>query len=333
MWWVDRLSELNRKITANLKWLMFARTCVRFWRSQADFRILARTEPIVVLIQDNSTHTIKLFFRFTSALLLYSGILLHSLPASLLFRPFSFYNRGQGHVKVKLSDLHENGVSKVKVTTENGHPVTSKNSLQKITNGVILTSDMGSQRTLEGKPGTMYSKVKQADESYLATSCDEFTTQEELHPLAPSDLDKQSAKFSDPNGLHDLDDSFMKTSKSVSALNDPKTRVVQNIKAMSHSNLNLKPWKGSGVALKNGHSLHMSTASLSIMPFQDLPPDVMCSSENVVRVRLYKSRFHWLLWINQLHAPSRQSKISCALELAMPHYIPVCLLLLINLWP
>ncbi len=235
----------------------------------------------------NSTVVLHVCCRFTSALLLYSGILLHSLPASLLFRPFSFYTRGQGHVKVKQNNLHkvkqsdlqENGISKVKVTKENGYHVTLENNLKKDTNGVILQQE----------PGARYSKVKPAGESYLATSCDEFTTQEELHPLAPGDLDKQIAKFSDPNGLHDLDDSFMKTSKSISALNDPKTRVVQNIKAMSHSNLNLKPWKSSGVALKNGHSVHMSTASLSIMPFQEPPPDVLHSSDNVVR--RYKSRF------------------------------------------
>ncbi len=208
----------------------------------------------------------------------------------MLFRPFSFYTRGQGHEKVKHNDVHENGLSKVKVTTENGYHVTSENSPQEVTNRVILVSDTGSQGNLERKPGTLYSKVKPADESYLATNCHEFMTQEKLHSLIPGDIDKQVAKFSDPNGLHDLDDSFMKTSKSVSALNDPKSRVVQNIKAMSHSNLNLKPWKGSGVVLKTGHSLHMSTASLSIMPFQEPPPDVMCSSENNV-VRLYNSMF------------------------------------------
>ncbi len=221
--------------------------------------------------------------------------MLHTLPASLLFRPFSFYTRGQGQTQVKLSDLNKEDLPEVKVTTENGHQVTSDNDLQNMTPGITLTTDEGSKHTLEGKSGTSYSKLEEVEESHVAPGCDEATKQQELHPLVPIDLaDKQVTEHSEPNEASDPNDSFMKPSKSVSALNDPKTRVGQLIKAASHSNINLRPWKGSGAslnlsALRNRRSLHMSTASLSIVEFQDLPADVMQLQEKDV-VREFKFR-------------------------------------------
>ncbi len=235
-----------------------------------------------------SSHSDNIFIcfiiRFTSALLLFGGFLLHSLPAALLFRPFSFYTRGQDQTQVKLSDLHKDDLPEVKVTGENGHKVTPDNG---VTPGITLTSDSGSQHTLEGKSGTTYSKLEEAEESHVTAGCDEAVNQQELFPLVTSETDNQVAEHSDLNEPSDLNSSFMKPSKSVSALNDPKTRVGQLIKAASHSNVNLRPWKGSGTslnlsALRKGRSLHTSTASLSIVEFQDLPPEVMQLQEKDV---------------------------------------------------
>ena len=210
-----------------------------------------------------------LFFRFTSALLLFGAFALHSLPASLLFRPFSFYTRGQGQTQIELSAFHKDDLPEAKVTTESGHQVTSDNDLQNMTPGITLTTDEGSKHTLEGKSGTSYSKLEEMEESHVAMK------PQELHALEPSDPDEQVTEQSDPNGASDLNGSFMEPSKSVSALNEPKTRVRQLIKAASHSNMNLWSWNGSATSLNNRHSLHMSTASLSIVEFQELPPDVM----------------------------------------------------------
>ncbi len=218
-------------------------------------------------------------------MLLFGGFLLHSLPAALLFRPFSFYTNCQGQTQIKLSDLNKDDLPEVKVTGENGHQV---NSDIGVTPGITLTSDSGSQRTLEGKPGTTYSKLEEADESHVSAGCDEAEKQQELHPLVASDADNKVTEHSDLiDEPSDLNSSFMKPSKSVSALNDPKTRVGQLIKAASHSNVNLRPWKGSGTslnlsALRKGRSLHTSTASLSIVEFQELPPEVMQLQENDV---------------------------------------------------
>ncbi len=218
---------------------------------------------------------------------------MHSLPAALLFRPFSFYTRGQGQTQVKLSDLHKDDLPEVKVTEENGHQVTSDTG---VTPGITLTSDSGSQHTLEGKPGTTYSKLEEAEESHVTSECDEAVKQQELHPLVLSDSEKQVTDLCDAVEMSNLNNNIIKLSMSVSALNDCKAKTEGLMKAASHSNIDHQKPKSSYVSLhrmrlRSRRSLHTSTASLSVLEFQDLPPDVMqLQQEQMVRIFIYKHK-------------------------------------------
>ncbi len=219
-------------------------------------------------------------FRYTSALLLFGGFALHTLPAAMLFRPFSFYTQGQGQTRVNVKVTHKEEFSDHELKV-----ITHQNGQEKVNNKMTLTSDPGSQVTPEGKSGTTFNKLEQAEESHVTSGFEESIKQQELHPLVPSDPSKQVDKSGDQNEPHELNSSFMKPSKSVSALHDPKTRVGQLIKESSHSVSHLQPWKGSGAsldlsALRKRRSLHTSTASLSVLEFQELPPEVMQLQEN-----------------------------------------------------